>query len=62
MKLEDYTNQRVKVADIYGTIYIGIVELYTQPNDNDGVEAIAISCDGHGIWLDGNEIKSIELA
>lgn len=59
MNLEDYSNKKVRVVDIYGKTHIGVVKLYTQPNDNDGEEAIALSS---GIWLDGNEIKSIELA
>lgn len=48
----------VKVIDINGKMHIGKVVLYTQPNDNDGEEAIALSS---GVWLDESDIKSIEL-
>lgn len=57
MKLNAYRNKKVKVIDINDKIHIGKVELYTQPNDNDGQEAIALTT---GIWLDESDIKSIE--
>lgn len=56
MKLKDYYGKSVLVSDTYGNQHTGIVELYTQPNDNDGKEAIALSS---GVWLDDDEIKSI---
>lgn len=57
MSLSIYRNKTVKVIDANNKIYIGRVNLYTQPNDNDGEEAIALDT---GIWLDESEIKSIE--
>lgn len=56
MKLKDYYGKSVLVSDTYENQHTGIVELYTQPNDNDGKEAIALSS---GVWLDDDEIKSI---
>lgn len=58
MKLNIYRNKKVKVVDVNNKTYIGKVELYTQPNDNDGEEAISLDS---GVWLDGSDIKSIEL-
>ncbi len=58
MNLENLYNKKIEVIDVYGHNHVGIVELYTQPNDNDGKEAIALSS---GIWLDEDEIKSINL-
>ncbi len=58
MKLNTYRNKNVRVIDANGKMYVGKVDLYTQPNDNDGEEAIALSS---GIWLDESDIQSIEL-
>lgn len=58
MKLNIYRNKKVKVVDVNNKTYIGKVELYTQPNDNDGEEAISLDS---GVWLDESDIKSIEL-
>lgn len=57
MKLNIFRNKKVKVVDVNNKTYIGKVELYTQPNDNDGQEAISLSS---GIWFDESDIKSIE--
>ncbi len=60
MKLEKYSGKKVRVVGTNGEVYVGTVDLYTQPNDNDGMEAIAIfDC---GVWLDEEDIKSIQLA
>ncbi len=58
MNLDEYYGKMVRVADNYGKIHIGKVDVYAQPNDNDGEEAIALSS---GVWLDESDIKSIEL-
>lgn len=42
MSLSIYRNKTVKVIDANNKIYIGRVNLYTQPNDNDGEKAIAL--------------------
>ena len=57
MDLKKFDGKNVKVVGTDGKTYSGFVDLYTQPNDNDGVEAIALSC---GIWLDATDIKTIE--
>lgn len=57
MDLKKFDGKNVKVIGTDGKTYSGFVELYTQPNDNDGVEAIALSC---GAWLDATDIKTIE--
>ena len=57
MNLEQYYEKNVKVIDVYGKTHIGKVDVYTQPNDNDGQEAIALTT---GVWLDESEIRSIE--
>jgi hypothetical protein len=58
MKLKDYDGQKVRVVDVYGKTHIGFVDSYTQPNDNDGQEAITLTS---GVWLDESDIKSIEI-
>jgi len=58
MKLNIYRNKNVRVVAMNGKVYTGKVELYTQPNDNDGEEAIALSC---GVWFDESDIKSIDF-
>ena len=56
--LEKYEDKRVKIVSKSDKVYIGTVDLYTQPNDNDGQEAIAIDT---GWWFDECDIKSIEV-
>ncbi len=58
MSLKNFDGKKVRVIGTDGKTYSGFVELYTQPNDNDGVEAIALSC---GIWLDATDVKTIEI-
>lgn len=57
--LEKYENKKVAVIDIDDIKHIGIVTSYTQPNDNEGEEAISLST---GIWLNESDINSIALA
>lgn len=59
MKLEQFYGKKVKVIDVQGKAHIGKVDVYTQPNDNDGQEAIALTT---GVWLDESDIRSIEIA
>ena len=58
LNLDVYENKKVKIVDIDGDTFIGKVTLYTQPNDNDGQEAVALDT---GWWFDESDIKSIEV-
>lgn len=59
MSLKNYYEKNVIITTHSGKVYKGFVDVYTQPNDNDGEEAIALDC---GVWLDESDIKTITLA
>ena len=58
MNLKKYSGKKVMVVDTDDDVHIGNVDMYVQPNDNDGQEAISMDC---GIWLDEEDIKSIKI-
>lgn len=59
--LSEYLNKEVKIVDIDGEIFIGIVQTYTPQIDSDeDQDEIAISVDDSLIGFMQNEIKSIE--
>ena len=58
MSLKNKKKKNVIVVTYSGKRYKGLVDIYTQPNDNDGEEAITLDC---GVWLDESDIKTIEI-
>ncbi|RHO50739.1 hypothetical protein DW115_01285 [Clostridium sp. AM09-51] len=58
MSLKNYYEKNVIVVTYSGKRYKGLVDIYTQPNDNGGEEAITLDC---GVWLDESDIKTIEI-
>lgn len=58
MNLKNYYEKNVIVVTYSGKKYKGFVDIYTQPNDNDGEEAITLDC---GVWLDESDIKTIVI-
>lgn len=53
-----YLGKKVNIVDVNENMYTGIVDSYAYAKDNDGVDAITLSC---GVWLDWDEIESIEI-
>lgn len=53
-----YLGKKVNIVDVNENMYTGIVDSYAYAKDNDGVDAITLSC---GVWLDWDEIESIEM-
>ena len=58
MNLRQYFCKVISVVTVDGKKYTGKVDVHLPPNDNDGKEGIGINC---GVWLDEDEIKSIEI-
>lgn len=44
MSLKNYYEKNVIVVTFSGKKYKGLVDIYTQPNDNDDEEAITLDC------------------
>ncbi len=58
MSLKNYYEKNVIVVTYSRKKYKGLVDIYTQPNDNDDEETITLDC---GVWLDESDIKTIEI-
>ena len=58
MSLKNYYEKNVIVVTFSEKKYKGLVDIYTQPNDNDDEEAITLDC---GVWLNESDIKTIEI-
>lgn len=65
MKLIDYENQNVKIVDIDGNVFEGIVSDYVYPDD-DEAESIIIECkkgalSGKSVEFWEQDIKTIQV-
>jgi hypothetical protein len=62
MKISDprkYFQKKVSIVCYDGEKYTGVVDVYAYAKDNDGVAGFALS--DIGLWIDENEIQSIEI-
>ena len=58
MSLRKYHGEKVIITTYDGEKYKGFIDVYLQPNDNDGEEGIGLDI---GMWFDESDIKEISL-
>ena len=59
MNLKQFYNHNVRITyKDDGTMVSGYCNVFVSAPDNDGVEGIALDT---GVWIDANEIKTIEI-